>query len=115
LGYHRKYAITLLKGYKQFRKKVRKKRGPIPLYRKEEILRPFKKIWLAANLPCSKRLQVIIPLWLPGYSQQFGMLPLDSVQALRHISAATIDRLLKPVRIKYIPDTGDQPPSQGLS
>jgi hypothetical protein len=29
------------------------------------------------------------------------MLPLDSVQALRHISPSTIDRLLKPVRTKY--------------
>jgi hypothetical protein len=100
-GYHRKYAIILLKGFKRFRKTVRKRRGPKPTYKKDEIIQPLKKIWLAANLPCSKRLKVILPLWLPGYSQQFGMLPLDVVQALRHISPATIDRLLKPVRTKY--------------
>jgi hypothetical protein len=100
-GYHRKYAIMLLKGYKRFRKPIRKKRGPKPVYRKDEIIKPLKKIWLAANLPCSKRLKVILPLWLPGYAQVFGMLPLDTVQALRHISPATIDRLLKPARSRY--------------
>jgi hypothetical protein len=100
-GYHRKYAIILLKGFKRFRKPVRKKRGRKARYRKDEIIKPLKKIWLAANLPCSKRLKAILPLWLPGYHERFGMLPLDVVQALRHISPATIDRVLKPVRTKY--------------
>jgi hypothetical protein len=101
LGYHRKYAITLLKGFKRFRKQVRKKRGPKPVYRTDEIIKPLKKIWLSANLPCSKRLKAILPLWLPGYNYQFGVLPLDVIQALRHISSATIDRILKPVRARY--------------
>jgi len=100
-GYHRKYAIILLKGFTRFRKPVRKKRGRKACYRKDEIIKPLKKIWLAANLPCSKRLKAILPLWLPGYHEWFGMLPLDVVQALRHISPATIDRVLKPVRTKY--------------
>ena len=100
-GYHRKYAIVLLKGFKRFRKPVRKRRGPKPTYKKDENIKPLKMIWLAANLPCSKRLKTILPLWLPGYTQRFGILPLDSVQALRHISASTIDRLLKPVRARY--------------
>jgi hypothetical protein len=100
-GYHRKYAIVLLKGFKRFRKPVRKRRGPKPKYKKDEIIKPLKTIWLAANLPCSKRLKAILPLWLPGYTQRFGILPLDSVQALRHISPSTIDRLLKPVRARY--------------
>jgi hypothetical protein len=100
-GYHRKYAIILLKGFTRFRKPVRKKRGRKARYRKDEIIKPLKKIWLAANLPCSKRLKAILPLWLPGYHEWFGMLPLDVVQALRHISPATIDRVLKPVRTKY--------------
>jgi hypothetical protein len=100
-GYHRKYAIVILKGFKRFRKPVRKKRGPKPLYQKNEIVKPLKRIWLAANLPCSKRLKAILPVWLPGYTQQFGMLPLDVVYALRHISPATIDRILKLVRANY--------------
>jgi len=100
-GYHRKYAIILLKGFTRFRKPVRKKRGRKACYRKDEIIKPLKKIWLAANLPCSKRLKAILPVWLPGYHEWFGMLPLDVVQALRQISPATIDRVLKPVRTKY--------------
>jgi len=100
-GYHRKYAITLLKGFKRFRKPSQKKRGPKPLYGKDEIIQPLKKIWLAANLPCSKRLKVIIPLWLPGYAEQFGALPLEVIRTLRRISPATIDRLLKPSRSRY--------------
>jgi len=110
-GYHRKYAIVLLKGFKRFRKPVRKRRGPKPKYKKDEIIKPVKTIWLAANLPCSKRLKAILPLWLPGYTQRFGILPLDSVQALRHISASTIDRLLRPVRAG-MGSMGDQPPSR---
>lgn len=100
-GYHRKYAITLLKGFKRFRKPVRKKRGPKPLYDKDTVLKPLKKIWLTANLPCSKRLKVIIPLWLPGYAQMFGPLSLEVIRALMRISPATIDRLLKPSRSRY--------------
>jgi len=100
-GYNRKYAIILLKGFKRFKKPARKKRGPKPLYQNDEIIKPLKKIWLSANLPCSKRLKAILPLWLPGYHERFGMLPLDVVQALHRISAATIDRILKPVRSRY--------------
>ena len=101
VGYHRKYAITLLKRHRRFRKPIPKKRGPKPVYQKDEILMPLKRVWLAANLPCSKRLKAILPLWLPGYSRQFGMLPLEVIKALKHISSSTIDRLLKPVRSRY--------------
>jgi len=71
------------------------------MYRREEILTPLKQIWLEANLPCSKRLQAILPLWLPGYAQCFGELPSEVTHALLTISPATIDRLLRPIRIQY--------------
>jgi hypothetical protein len=64
-------------------------------------MKPLKRIWLSANLPCSKRLKVILPLWLPSYEKEFGTLPRDSITALHAISASTIDRLLKPTRVKY--------------
>jgi hypothetical protein len=100
-GYHRKHAIRLLRGFKRFSIPKRKKRGRKPLYHQERILTPLKKIWLAANLPCSKRLKAILPLWLPGYQELFGPLPADTHHALLRISCATIDRLLKPTRIRY--------------
>jgi hypothetical protein len=98
--YHRKHAICLLKGFKRFTKPKPKKRGKPPVYN-EEILKPLKQIWLKANLPCSKRLKAILPLWLPGYIRLFGDLPSTAAEALVKISPATIDRLLQPTRIHY--------------
>jgi hypothetical protein len=100
-GYHRKYAIRVLNNFKRFTKPKPKKRGRLSKYNKPSILEPLKRIWLTANLPCSKRLKVILPLWLGSYTEEFGGLPLEVVKALLRISAPTIDRLLKPVRVKY--------------
>ena len=98
-GYHRKHAIRLLRGFKRFTKPKAKKRGRPAVYHRDDIMDPLKTIWLGANLPCSKRLKAILPLWLPGYRQQFGNLPLKTRTALSTISPATIDRVLRPVRI----------------
>jgi hypothetical protein len=38
---------------------------------------------------------------LPGYAQQYGDLTAEVTRALKAISASTIDRVLKPVRVKY--------------
>jgi len=98
---HRKHAIRVLKRFKRFTKPKPKKRGAKPVYRKDEIITPLKRIWLAANLPCSKRLKAILPIWMPGYDNQFGTLSIDVLQALLNISPATIDRILAPTRIQY--------------
>ena len=100
-GYHRKHAIRLLRNFKRFIKPKPGKRGRRSRYNKPSILEPLKRIWLAANLPCSKRLKVILPLWLPSYAQEFSPLSLEVVKALRKISPSSIDRLLKSVRLKY--------------
>ena len=100
-GYHRKHAIRLLRKFKRFIKAKHNKKGRKPLYSKETILKPLKKIWLSANLPCSKRLKAVLPLWLPGYVQEYGSLTGEAIQALLAMSPATIDRLLSPVRVKY--------------
>ena len=101
LGYHRKHAIRALKKFKRFRKTKTRRPGRTPFYSQPQILKPLKKIWLAANLPCSKRLKVILPLWIPGYIQSFGPLPPRTQEALSRISPATIDRILSPTRIHY--------------
>ncbi len=100
-GYHRKHAIRLLRGFKRFTKPQPKKRGRRPLYDHPNLLLPLKRIWLAANLPCSKRLKAILPLWLPGYAPRFGDLPPQITDLLLGISPATIDRLLSPARVQY--------------
>ena len=97
-GYHRQHAIRLLNTCKRFTQPKPKKKGRESVYNKPSILEPLKKIWLSANLPCSSRLRAIIPLWLPFYPE-----PLSEAvkKALLSISQATIDRVLRPVRIKY--------------
>ncbi len=100
-GYHRKHATRLLNNFKRFTKPKPKKRGKPSVYAKDAVIEPLKRIWLAANLPCSKRLKIILPLWLPFYPKTFGDLSFDVIRTLLKISHSTIDRLLKPTRIKY--------------
>jgi hypothetical protein len=100
-GYHRKHAIRLLKKFRRFSKPKHKKKGRAPVYQTEGILTPLKRIWLAANLPCSKRLKAVLPLWLPGYAQQHGALTEEVTKTILAISPSSIDRLLKAFRVKY--------------
>lgn len=100
-GYHRKHAIRLLKNFRRFTKPKPKKKGRPSEYNTESISTPIKRIWLASNLPCSKRLKAVLSLWLPGYVQKYGDLSKAVTDALLRISPSTIDRILKPVRVKY--------------
>jgi hypothetical protein len=100
-GYHRKHSIRLLRHFKSFVKPIHRKKGCKPRYHSDIILKPLKTIWKAANLPCSKRLKAVLPLWLPGYLQRFGSLPDDTIKKLLTISPSTIDRLLKPIRVHF--------------
>jgi len=100
-GYHRKHAIRRLRGYKRFAKPRKKRRGKPAVYNKEAVIRPLKQIWLTANLPCSKRLKAALPVWLPKYNEHFGQQAEEVIRALLTISPATIDRILKPVRVQY--------------
>ena len=99
-GHHRKHAIRLLRSFKRFTAPRPKKRGRRPVYATPALLKPLKTIWLAANLPCSKRLKALLPLWLPGYHALWGALPPAIHRALLRISPATIDRVLQPTRLQ---------------
>jgi len=98
-GYHRKYAIRLLNQ----RGKPRKKRraGRKPVYASAELLTALKRIWFASDQMCSKKLKATIPLWLPFYETVYKALTPATQDQLLSISAATIDRVLKPVRVAY--------------
>jgi len=96
--YHRKHAIRLLKKPFRINKPTQKKRGSKSQYNYPIITKPLIKIWLATNQMCSKKLKVALPLWLPFYD---GELPNEAKTKLLAISPATIDRLLKPSKIKY--------------
>ena len=98
-GYNRKYAIRLLNTRSKARKRQRPGRKPI--YVASELLTPLKHIWFASDQMCSKNLKAAIPLWLPFYETTYKPLSSEIQHKLLLISAASIDRLLKPVRIKY--------------
>lgn len=100
-GYHRKHALRLLRTFRRFSQTMPAKRGRRPVYDAQAILIPLKRIWIAANLPCSTRLKEIIPEWLRGYRKTYGPLSQETAAALLRISASSIDRILKPVRAKY--------------
>ena len=91
---NRKYAIRRLRNFKIVRrKKPKNKPGPKPKYNQPEFLVVLKEIWITANLPCSKRLKAILPIWLPAYQQEFGTLAFEILKKLSKISPASIDRV----------------------
>jgi hypothetical protein len=99
-GYHRKHAIRKLNHFKIYTQ-PKSKAGRPKAYDSPAILEPLRKIWLDANLPCGKRLKPILALWLPSYQKTYGHLSYEVIKALLKISAATIDRVFKPIRPKF--------------
>ncbi|MBI3323980.1 MAG: hypothetical protein HYZ92_01730 [Candidatus Omnitrophica bacterium] len=92
-GYHRKHAITSLLAARRPRP-PRRKPGRPSRYAQPAIRRVVERIWrTTAHFPCSKRLKVILPLWLGPYQQTFGHLSVPICQALARISPSTLDRL----------------------
>ena len=98
-GYSRKYAIRLLNQRAIVRKERRS--GPKPIYASAEFLLALKRIWFASDQMCSKKLKAAIPLWLPFYATRYKALTPEIQNKLLSISPATIDRVLKPVRVAY--------------
>lgn len=98
-GYNRKYAIRILNSSindKPITRIERKKK-----YDKEELKKYLIMTWKASNLPCGKRLKPIIKIWLPKYIESGEILTKEVEKLLLQISAATIDRILKPIRHRY--------------
>jgi hypothetical protein len=97
-GYNRKYLLQVFSGLtgKKYVRRGRKRH-----YDEPELLVPLKQIWLATDQMCSKRLKVAIRLWLPSYEEDYGVLSDGIREKLLTISAATLDRVLKPYRVRY--------------
>ena len=62
---------------------------------------PLSRIWLATDQLCGKRLKEALPLWLPFYKKHYDPLDPDAVAQLLQMSAATIDRWLKPLKVQH--------------
>lgn len=99
-GFHKKHAIRLLNmGRKKQKSHVKKGRPNI--YPENLYLEPLKRIWLLSDQLCGKRLKMALPLWLPYYGEAHAVLDQSIYEGLLSISAATIDRMLAPLRVKY--------------
>jgi hypothetical protein len=95
LGYERKWAIRLLNRAENF--KGRKRPGPVRKYKGKEFSAALRGIWLASGQLCGKRLKAALPLWVEHYEQSLNR---QERELLLAASAATLDRLLMPLRVR---------------
>ncbi len=93
-GYHRKHALRVL--HRPF--VPRPPRARQRIY-DEAVRQALALLWEAADRICGKRLKALLPVLIESM-ERHGHLRLDPVvrSALLDVSAATIDRLLRPVR-----------------
>jgi hypothetical protein len=98
-GYERKYAIKKLSA-KGKANPDKKRPGPKPIY-DEAITQILKNLWLATGQICSKRLKAAIPEWLPFYEKEYGEITPQSKIKVLKITPSTIDRKLRPARVKF--------------
>lgn len=98
-GYSRKHAIKLLGARAGWGGDPAVRKGRPPVYGREvEVV--LHRIWRAAEHPCGKRLAQLRGLWLAGYQKRYGRLPTAVLAKVMAISAAQIDRLLAPRKVR---------------
>lgn len=98
-GYNRKY---LLQFFNHLTGKKDTGRGRKVKYQPtEELLTPLRRIWLAGDQMCSKRLKEAIRAWLPFYEESYEFLSEEVKQKLVGMSTGTLDQLLQPYRVCY--------------
>jgi hypothetical protein len=98
-GYHRKYAIRLLKHGP--RAKKLKKIGRSKIYQ-GEVVTALIQIWEICGRICSRRLHPYLPEIVRVLEQQQELiLGAEVKQLLLQISRASIDRCLKPARFEH--------------
>jgi len=99
--YHRKYAIRVLKNQKQVQNHLKRKTKTYKTVYRGEVVQVLEQIWDIYGRICSKRLQPFLPEAIKVLERckeiEFSK---DTKQLLLKISSASIDRCLRPVRIK---------------
>lgn len=100
-GYHRKYAIRVLKNQRQIQNHPKRKTKTYKTIYRGEVVTALEQIWEIYGQICSKRLQPFLPEGIKVL-ERCGEIELsqETKELLLHISAASIDRCLQPVRIK---------------
>lgn len=93
--FSRKYLIRLLRADPQ---KKGPGRGRRPVYG-PEVLGPLKAIWFLMEQPCAKKMKVLLPKILGAFVKR-NPLPEGLQKMLLGMSAASIDRRLKLIRVE---------------
>jgi hypothetical protein len=96
-NYNRKYAIRLINKDTSVIK-IKKRAGRHKKYDDPVIINFLRDLWISSNLVCSKRLKVMIALWLPFYPKPISE---NQKNLIVCISSASIDRILHRVKRKY--------------
>lgn len=100
-GYHRKYAIRVLKNQIQVQKHLKRKSKTYKTIYGGEVMQALEQIWEIYGHICSKRLQPILPEAIKVLERfQEINLTQDTKALLLKISSASIDRCLRPIRLK---------------
>lgn len=109
--FNRKYLIRVLntppapvypKAVVSLTRLEQKRPGAPRQYHAPEITQFLCHLWHATNQACAKRLQSLLPSWLPWYEQATGLvLSLEHQVLLTRMAHTTIDRLLASERSKY--------------
>lgn len=95
---HRKHARLLKRGSTKRDFQSGKPRGRPSKYDNPDFCKVLRQLWKATQWMGSKALKASIPEWLPFYERHHGDVGEATRQQLTKISAATIDRILKPVK-----------------
>lgn len=96
-GYHRKAAIRALRASAD-PAVPRIITGRPPVYEPGLLLPWLRPIWSATAYACGRRLEAMLPEWIPAYEQHQERLPTEVKEKLLAASARTLDRLLEPLR-----------------
>lgn len=97
-GYHRKWALGLLR---QGPPPVRRGRGGRPQVYSAVIVGALRQVWEASGELCGKRLAPFVPELVPALEAEGALVVEAAVREhLLQMSAATMDRRLRPFRLQ---------------
>lgn len=100
-GYHRKHAIRVLKNKVQVQNHLNRKTKTYKTIYCGEVVQALEQIWEIYGQICSKRLQPFLPEAIRVLERwQAIKISKDTKGLLLKISSASIDRCLRPIRIK---------------
>ena len=111
MGYHRKSAIRALRPTRSVvrKRRLKGKIGRPRLYEPELLGPVLKVIWQTGQQPCGRRLASMMPEWVPAYEAYHCRVANSVREQLLGASSATLDRLLKSVRVEGGKGRGTRP------